>query len=218
MRSSLCKAVGGQSVYVHFELRYTYSKNALFHPLWGGLTGFHSLKESSLVPLWSNCLLLPRRPSGRSGVTGGKMNGWWTPMSRAFATVVAFSADSGASLTVIQPHLAMPRLCLKARGTLLPVLSSSPPPFSALLRMATALFCSVWGYFHSCNGKSVQSLLMWSLTWMFPRHLYVHVTDGTRDIHQPSSSETLSSPGLPQLHSLAQARYLGDIFGSFSFP
>ena len=48
---------------------------------------------------------------------------------------------------------------------------------SALLGMPAALCCSVWGYVHNCTEKLTQSLLMWSLTWMFHRHLHVHITD-----------------------------------------
>lgn len=48
-------------------------------------------------------------------------------MDRAFVIVVPFSAGSGASLTITQPQVATPKLCLQVREALLAVLTSLPP-------------------------------------------------------------------------------------------
>lgn len=100
------------------------------------------------------------------------MNGWWIPMNRAFATVVALSADSGASLS-LSPSWQCLGCVWKPEG---PCSLCWVPHFLRQCSFArgNCSCCSVRGCFNSCNGKSVQSLLMWSLTWMFPDTL-MHV-------------------------------------------
>lgn len=100
------------------------------------------------------------------------MNGWWIPMNRAFATVVALSADSGASLS-LSPSWQCLGCVWKPEG---PCSLCWVPHFLLQCSFArgNCSCCSVRGCFNSCNGKSVQSLLMWSLTWMFPDTL-MHV-------------------------------------------